>query len=153
MSDEKQRERQRAYRARHAAELREKDRLRRGSPERKAADQRYHQKGGSELLARKREQRAERIGPPVPMYWPYSQSGWPVDVVNEAVPKHIPEDIRADVCQEMCLLLHERDDVGQDEWDRAYKAALRRTYGNWALRLDWRREDGLILADRFGGDE
>lgn len=42
---------------------------------------------------------------PVPDYWPYNQSSPLIDRVNAVVSKYIPDDLRADICQELCLLV------------------------------------------------
>lgn len=98
------------------------------------------------------DNRERDTGIPIPEYWPYlagdTHGGWPVDDVNAIVPKNMPAEVRADVCQELCLVAVEGGDIAQH-----LRYAMRRAWGDYALSIDWRREDGLAIADQLAYEQ
>lgn len=127
----------RAYRERNAVRLRETYEARK--PDVMARNHKYYMDNAERIKAQARKYRTENAdkiaawnsnpevrerkaqysrdyrnthaGPPLPYYWPYGETEWPVDVVNSIVSREFPEDIRADICQELCLLLVEGEDA------------------------------------------
>jgi len=57
---------------------------------------------------------------PIPESWPYGAGGEPFDRITGLVPNYIPEDLRADIGQELCLLWVE------GELDQRDMVAIRR---------------------------
>lgn len=84
---------------------------------------------------------------PLPQFWPYDAVGYPLEQVNAFVPRGLPEYLRSDICQELCLAIL-AGECTPDNMGEVYRRAVRETYGNWAVSLDWRREDGYAIADR-----
>ena len=72
--------------------------------------------------------------PPIPDYWPYNMQGWPIDTVNAIVPREITDPIRADICQELCLLLVEG--VGEADIKGYTKDAQRRNGYTYGYRVE-----------------
>lgn len=85
---------------------------------------------------------------PVLELWPYGATGWPIDHVNNIVPRELPDTLRADICQELCLMLLSNQDT--DLSPQVVKSVTRRAYGDYARSLDWRDSDGFALADQLG---
>lgn len=87
------------------------------------------------------EYRAGHAGEPLPLYWPYGHTDWPLDVVNTVVPRAYPEDIRADICQELCLLIIEGETESTLVTHLPY--ARSKAYGN---TFRYRLEDAMALG-------
>jgi hypothetical protein len=123
------------------------------SPERQKELRRaWRERNRGKVAAYMREWNSKRrlLEAPVPEVWPYAATAWPVGIVNSLVSKEMPEQVRADICQELCLMLI-AGEVDEESLARALPSVRRKAYGNYALSLDWRREDGYSLADRLEG--
>ena len=81
-----------------------------------------------------REYRATTAGPPMTYYWPYGGNEWPVDVVNSIVSREYPEEIRADICQELCLLLVEGE--AEDTLASHIQRLRGELYGRYSTNID-----------------
>ena len=83
---------------------------------------------------------------PLPEVWPYGHSSPHIAAVNGVVPRNLYEAVRADVCQELCLMLI-AGEVTEDSLQQAVPGATRRAYGQYAISMDWRAADGYAMAD------
>ena len=102
--------------------------------------------------AEERRERQKVVAEPMAEFWPYGATGWPMAEVSAVVPREIPDARRADICQELCLMIL----AGELEVKDAavsWRRVARKAYGEWARSIDWRDEDGFALADRLRADE
>lgn len=111
--------------------------------ERNRTDPAFHEKN----LQRLRDYRARQpheVVQKLAEVWPYGATGWPFEEVNAAVPHTLPETVRADVCQELCLMVI----AGEvDVADLPVRPVIRRVWGDFTLSIDQRRSDGHAIAD------
>lgn len=104
------------------------------------------------LIAYNLRYKQEHSLPPLSEVWPYGATGYPIDLINETVPLSVPETIRPDVCQELCLMLF-AGALEPDEVAGAVQQTVRKAWGEYAISIDWRRSDGWALADRLAQEE
>ena len=81
---------------------------------------------------------SDRRVPPVSEYWPYDTSSPVIDKVNTLVPRWYAEDIRADICQELCMILLE----GEVDTGYGLKLAQRNTRREYAVSAETLQESG-----------
>lgn len=162
-ADEIKAKRRAYYAANREREL-AKAAVRRQSPEVQLAQRLYHENWRAAHAEELREAKAkwyainregilaQARGVPIPEFWPYGATGWPFDEVNAVVPTGLPPEVRADVCQELCLAVIAGEATTND-LTALVPGAKRRAYGEWALSMDWERADGWKLADTFAVEE
>ena len=104
-------------------------------------DKERHRRNAHDWYARNKEQadaaqRARRALlspsalPVLAEVWPYDGTGWPIELVNAAVPTHWNYETRADVCQEVCLRLV-TGEADEDTLSYHVKEAARKVFGMW----------------------
>ena len=90
---------------------------------------------------------------PIPELWPYGCDDRLCLRINEIVPRGIPEDVRADVCQELVLAVL-AGDVELENASKSLPQATRVAFGQaFMWRLDWTMADGLTVADHLSYDQ
>lgn len=80
--------------------------------------------------------------------WPYGIQDATVDLVNMSVSKRMPEQMRGDVCQELCVEVLSGDlaadvDAIRDRAVILTRRVLRGTQSPWLLSLDYPVRDGF----------
>lgn len=84
--------------------------------------------------------------------WPFGATGWPFEEVNAVVSKALPEVVRADVCQELCLMVISNE-LAPEDIQKSVRGVIRRVWGDYSISIDQRRSDGLALADQLMAEE
>lgn len=78
------------------------------------------------------------VGPPPPEFYPYGQTISPLlETVINAVTKNLPEDVRAETCQEMLLAILEGRlnlDESSNRAEEFIQATYRTLYQGWKIR-------------------
>lgn len=139
----KQNERALAYYYAHKAEILAKQASQRQGEGREAylAYLRQYRSGSSTHVER------------IPELWPYDCDDRLCLRINEIVPRGIPEDVRADVCQELALAVL-AGDVELENVSQSLPQATRVAFGQaFMWRLDWTMADGLTVADHLSYDQ
>lgn len=118
----------------------------------RASKRRYYARNRKSEIARVSayQQAARAALVPIAPYWPYGRRSMLIDAVDAMVPRGLPADVRADACQELCLLAltHDTETVRG-----AVRGAVRKAYGQYALRLDTPVGVGYTLADMLSYDQ
>lgn len=104
-----------------------------------------------QLRERLQRERAAAMRAPLAEFWPYGAEDPLILAIASAIPEGLPEYIRADVGQEIYMRCLEGQ-VNEGQFYDAIKKAIRSAWGEYAISLDWRREDGFSLADTLEGD-
>lgn len=94
---------------------------------------------------KKSKQSVESVS--IPQYWPYGVMDWPINIVSPLISMEMPEYIRADIGQELCLMIL-MDEVKEENLFDAYTNARKKAYGPWTRSLDAPiGEDNFTLGD------
>lgn len=78
--------------------------------------------------------------------WPYGCYEWPMDVVAKHMPDNLPNYVRADAGQELCVLLL-TEEIAEDQLGLAMKKVITKAWGPWVKSLDKPNEEGFTLGD------
>jgi hypothetical protein len=101
-----------------------------------------------EARERERLRRKAEMDAPVAELWPYGADDPIIRAIAAYLPQSIPDWVRADAGQEVYLRCLDGQ-VHEGALREAVHAAIKSAWGEYAISLDWRREDGMSLAERL----
>lgn len=88
-------------------------------------------------------------------YWPYGIDDPLALAIARLLPDGLPEEVRADAGQQVYLEALEAGRRRLDEGSlrAAVQRAVRDAFGEYAVSIDWKREDGLSIAEQLQGPD
>lgn len=93
-----------------------------------------------------RLRRVASMTAPLAEFWPYGADDPLVAAIRARLSNSLPEHVRADAGQQVYLDCLEGR-VREGDLDHAIRAAVKQSWGEYAISIDQRREDGFSLAE------
>lgn len=106
----------------------------------------YEEKVEHEKVERQREVRRAQMVAPIAELWPYGAEDPLIQAIAAAMPESIPDHVRADAGQQVYLDCLEGK-VSEGGLHTAVQKSIKSAWGEYAISIDWRREDGQSLAE------